>query len=110
MASSVTKLHRKSEDMRGELERSFTPQIDDLRKEIAKLSDTVAKLSRHRLQDLREGASDTVTGALHESERALRKVGKKVGNTVRGNPISTIAISAAVAALIAYIARREDWR
>jgi phage host-nuclease inhibitor protein Gam len=113
MASSVTKLHRKSDDLREELERSFAPQIEDLRKELASLSEAVSKLGHHRLDDFRDGASDAMTAALHESERALRTVGRQarvVGTTVRSNPISTIAISAGVAALIAYLARRENWR
>ncbi|HEV7719397.1 MAG TPA: hypothetical protein VGO70_10540 [Arsenicitalea sp.] len=113
MASNITKFQESAEDLRDEMERNFAPQIAELRKEIAILSDAISGISQHRLDDLRHGMTDVVGTAVHEGERAMRQFrrqAKDVGTTVRDNPLPAVAILAGAALLLAYLAQRDSWR
>ncbi|MDB5562708.1 MAG: hypothetical protein JWN11_2126 [Hyphomicrobiales bacterium] len=111
MASHVTKFQDRGEDLRKEVERSFGPQLNELRKEIAALTDAVTDLGHYRFDELRHGMTDVVSSAVHEGERAMRQLRRQardVGSTVRDNPVPAVAILAGAALLLAYLARRDS--
>ena len=110
---SVSSKVRKAVDDATESNPDLQAQITALKDDIAKISATLAKLGKNTAKDARRSAASSFASAKLRGEETFedlrsqaRELEDQLAETVRENPLSTIAIAAGVGFLLALIARR----
>ena len=111
--ASVSSKVRKVVDDATESNADLHAQIAALKDDIAKISATLGKIGKDTAKDARRSAASSFASARLRGEETFddlrsqaRELEDQLTETVRENPLTTIAVAAGIGFLLALIARR----
>lgn len=110
MASVASRIRNAVDEMSDE---DIGVQIAQLKEDIASLTATIGDIGSRKVNSAKRGAMNNFDEARSHVEEALAEIRQQTGalerrvkNTVKENPLATVAVAAAVVLLLAAIARR----
>ncbi|MGH6860373.1 MAG: DUF883 family protein [Phyllobacterium sp.] len=111
--ASVSSKVRKAVDDATDTNPDLQAQVAALKEDIASIASTLAKIGKNSTKDARSSAASSFESAKLRGEEALddlraqaHDLEEQLAQTVRENPLTTIAVAAGVGFLLALIARR----
>lgn len=112
MATASSKV-RKIVDDASETDPDLQAQVAALKEDIANIAATIAKIGKNTARDATRSAASSYETAKVRGEETLddirlhaRELEDQLAQSVRENPLTTIAVAAGVGFLLALIARR----
>ena len=111
--ATVSSKVRKAVDDVTETNPDLQAQVAALKEDIANIGATLAKIGKNSTKQARNSAASSMESAKLRGEEAFddlrsqaRDLEEQLTETVRENPLTTIAVAAGVGFLLALIARR----
>ena len=111
--ATVSSKVRKAVDDATDSNPDLQAQVAALKEDIANIAATLAKIGKNSAKDATRSAANTYETAKVRSEETFedlrlqaRELEDQLTETVRENPLTTIAVAAGVGFLLALIARR----
>lgn len=111
--ASVSSKVRKAVDDATDANPDLQAQVAALKADIANIAATLAKIGKDSTKDARNSAASSFEAAKVRGEEAFddlraqaRDLEDQLTETVRENPLTTIAVAAGIGFLLALIARR----
>jgi ElaB/YqjD/DUF883 family membrane-anchored ribosome-binding protein len=111
--ATVSSKVRKAVDEATETNPDLQAQITALKDDIANIAATLARIGKSSAEDAKRSAAESYESARVRGEETFddlrlqaRELEEQLTETVRENPLTTIAVAAGVGFLLALIARR----